>query len=338
MDNIYISIIVPAYNIEQYIGRCLESILQQTYRFLEVIVVDDGSTDNTGKILDQYAVKEKRVVAIHKENGGVSSARLAGLKKATGMYIGFVDGDDIVEPTMFERLVKNALAYSAEISHCGYKMIFPNGKVDYYYNTGKIIQQNKIKGLEDLISGQYIEPALYNKLFHKKLFEQLIEKMSMYKDIRINEDLLMNYFLFKQSKLSIYEDICLYHYILRKGSAATSKLNEHKLKDPIYVMKIILEDSEDVPEIGEIIEERLIKQMINVSSLSLKEQKELVKPFRKTIRSELRIKSKEMIRKPYISKTTKIKAIWVSTIPFSYRWIHNLYTRITGLDKKYEIE
>ena len=81
MDNIYISIIVPAYNIEQYIGRCLESILQQTYRFLEVIVVDDGSIDNTGKILDQYAVKDQRVVAIHKENGGVSSARLAGVEK-----------------------------------------------------------------------------------------------------------------------------------------------------------------------------------------------------------------------------------------------------------------
>lgn len=81
MDNIYISIIVPAYNIEQYIGRCLESILQQTYRFLEVIVVDDGSIDNTGKILDQYAVKDQRVVAIHKENGGVSSARLAGVKR-----------------------------------------------------------------------------------------------------------------------------------------------------------------------------------------------------------------------------------------------------------------
>lgn len=228
MDN-KISIIVPAYNIETYLARTLDSVLAQTYRNIEVIVVNDGSKDGTGAVLDHYAAQDHRVKAIHKENGGVTSARLRGVAEATGEWIGFVDGDDLVEPDMYERLLENALKYDADISHCGYRMVFPS-RVDYYHNTGKLVEQDHDAGLRDLICGSFVEPALWNKLYRRALFTGITEKMDF--SIKINEDVLMNYWLFKASRKSVYEDFCPYHYILRPGSAATSKLNEHKLRDP----------------------------------------------------------------------------------------------------------
>ena len=126
-----ISIIVPAYNIEAYLGRCLDSLLVQTHENIEIVVVDDGSKDATRTIMDDYASRDNRIKVLHKENGGVTSARLCGVAEASGDWIGFVDGDDYVEPEMFARLLKNALDYHADISHCGYRMVFPNGRVDY---------------------------------------------------------------------------------------------------------------------------------------------------------------------------------------------------------------
>ena len=97
MDEKLVSVIIPAYNIEDYIGRCLDSVLSQTYKNLEIIVIDDGSSDRTGEILDDYEKKNHRMKVIHKENGGVSSARNIGIDRANGDYIGFVDGDDRVK-------------------------------------------------------------------------------------------------------------------------------------------------------------------------------------------------------------------------------------------------
>ncbi|MFQ7311615.1 MAG: glycosyltransferase family 2 protein [Sellimonas sp.] len=338
MEDIIISIIVPAYNIEAYIGRCLESIIKQTHTNLEIIVVDDGSTDKTGRIIDKYATSDKRIIPIHKKNGGVSSARFAGIGIATGLYIGFVDGDDYVEPKMFEYLLSNIVQYHADISHCGYKMIFPDGHIDYYYNTKKILFQNNMMGLKDLVSGLFVEPGLCNKLFSKQLFENLLKHEQLFTSIRINEDLLLNYFLFKEAKCSVYEDICPYNYILRQNSAATSKINENKLKDPIKVMKIICTNSIDSSEVNKVAEERLFNQMVGIAVMSDRDQPELIRPYRARIRKELKGKLKYIMECEYLSKSTKIKVVWTVLWPASYRLVHTLYEKVTGLDKKYSIE
>ena len=175
MNENKISVIVPVYNIENYIEKTVESIRNQTYKNLEIILVDDGSSDNSGRILDEIAAKDSRIQVIHQENGGVTSARIAGIKIATGDWIGFVDGDDFIEPDMYQRLLENALKYSAQISHCGYQMVFPS-RVVYYYNTGRLVQQDKLTGLYDLLDGSFIEPGLCNKLFHKTLFHSLLHE------------------------------------------------------------------------------------------------------------------------------------------------------------------
>lgn len=230
-----ISVIVPVYNVADDLPRCLDSILAQKYPRIEMIAVDDGSSDSSGKVLNEYARRYANIQVIHQENGGVTSARLRGVAQASGEWIGFVDGDDEIEPDMYERLLRNALEYEAEISHCGYQMHFADGRVNYFHNTGVLEKQDRITALRELLSGERVEPGLCNKLFHKSLFAGLTMPM----DIRINEDLLMNYYLFAAADQTVYDDWCPYHYIVRNTSASRAKVNAHKIYDPIRVKEII---------------------------------------------------------------------------------------------------
>ncbi len=240
-ENILISIIVPAYNLENYIEKTIDSILAQTHNNLEVIIVNDGSKDNTWSVIEKLLSKDKRVIGIDKENGGVTSARLEGIKAAKGKYIAFVDGDDLVDPDMFERLLHNAVRYKADISHCGYKKI-SDEKVNYYYNTGRLVKQDREAGLKDLIEGSFVEPALCNKLYKSTLFHRLLHADLMDKSIKHFEDLLMNYYLFKEADTSVYEDFCPYNYIVRKGSASKSPTSVELIYDPSHVREIITDD------------------------------------------------------------------------------------------------
>ncbi|MBR6917899.1 MAG: glycosyltransferase, partial [Clostridia bacterium] len=216
-DEIKISVIVPAYNLEKCLQATVESILSQTHKNLEIIIVNDGSADGTRDVIEKLAAADERIVPVNKENGGVTSARLEGIRIAKGDFIGFVDGDDLIDSDMYERLLDNAIKYNADISHCGYKKVFAD-KVDYYYNSGNSVVQDNESGLKDLLSGSFIEPGLWNKLFRKTLFKIFLEKDLIDKKIKNYEDLLMNYYLFKQAKVSVYEDFCPYHYIVREGS------------------------------------------------------------------------------------------------------------------------
>lgn len=238
-----ISVIVPAYNNAPWLPATLDSILAQTYSNLEIVVVDDGSTDDTAAVLRAYSEKDSRIHAIRKANGGVTSARLLGVAESTGQWIGFVDGDDYIEPQMYARLMENAAAYNADISHCGQQMIYPDGKVQYYYNSGILKQQDRNTGLRDLLEETLIEPGLCNKLYKRSLFEGLEEKMEL--SIKNNEDFLMNFYLFSMANTSIFEDVCPYHYLIRQGSASRRRLNEHLIYDPIRVKEIILRSCDE---------------------------------------------------------------------------------------------
>ena len=334
--NELISIVIPAYNIQDYLGPTLDSILAQTYQNIEIIIVNDGSKDNTGVVADAYAAKDSRIRVIHKENGGVTAARLRGVAEATGEWIGFIDGDDYIEPQMYEQLLSNALEHHAQISHCGYQMVFPNGRIDYYYNTGRLLKQGKISGLKDLISGTYIEPSLCNKLFHKILFHSLLHDGVMDMTVKNNEDLLMNYHLFKAAECAVFEDFCPYHYLLRRGSASTSKVTAHKLWDPLLVMRMILEDAHD--EVKPVAFQRFVRQLIWGAAMETTADPELIKPFRSFARKELRMHLKTVLLSRKHGARLKIMALWAAVWPWSYCVVHRLYAHLRGTDKKYEIQ
>lgn len=138
-----ISVIIPVYKVEKYLDRCVESVVNQTYKNLEIILVDDGSPDNCPQMCDEWAKKDKRIKVIHKENGGVSSARNLGLEQATGNYIAFVDSDDWLDLTMYEELVKSATETNADMVFCKIKRVFQNGKVEEFYEKNLCKIKNK---------------------------------------------------------------------------------------------------------------------------------------------------------------------------------------------------
>lgn len=238
-----ISIVVPVYNVEEYLARCLDSILNQTHKDIEIITVDDGSTDSSGNILDEYSMKDSRIKVIHQNNCGVSSARLRGINEASGEWIGFVDADDYIEPDMYETLFKNAVQYNADISHCGHRLIHLDGNVHYFYNTGTIKEQNTTSGLIDLLNGDFVEPTLCTKLIKRTLLTETIANHKIDTTLKYNEDFLLNFLCFSISSQSVYYDFCPYHYYARETSATRNRFNLKKILDPIKVRHYILQTS-----------------------------------------------------------------------------------------------
>ena len=145
-SELLISVIVTAYNIERYLPRCLDSLIAQTYQRLEIIVVDDGSTDRTGQICDRYAAECPRISVIHKENGGPSAARNAGVKIAKGDYIGYVDGDDWVEPDMYEEMLRACTDLQVPVAICTYRQVGEGA--EKIHPTGNVMLLDRNRALE----------------------------------------------------------------------------------------------------------------------------------------------------------------------------------------------
>lgn len=223
MDPI-ISIIVPIYNVGKYLPKCIESILNQTFKNFELILVNDGSTDNSGVVCDDYAKKDTRIKIIHKSNGGVSSARNAGLYVAKGEYIGFVDPDDYIDKNMYEKLYRLCIDNNSDIAICRFNREI-NGKIQNKESTEEIIELNNMEAMNELFKGNLYRFSLCNKLFSKKCFNDVL-----FPEERIHEDLSTTYKLFANSKKAVYINYCGYIYVRRENSILTSTYNEKRLQ------------------------------------------------------------------------------------------------------------
>lgn len=215
-----ISIIVPVYNTEAYLPACVESLLRQTHADLELIFVDDGSTDGSGALLDVYAEKDPRVRVIRQNNGGVSAARNVGIEKATGAYIGFVDSDDTVEPNYVETLL-GAFAAHPEIgvSICN-RFIHghPNGRgIGAAAGAGRVLSPRE--AIRNAVSiGKSFEGYLWNKLFRAEIFRNNPD-FRLDPSLAICEDLLLCVAIFASGQKSYFDPTSLYHYNYRKTGA-----------------------------------------------------------------------------------------------------------------------
>ena len=239
--NELISVVIPAYNVAPYIEKCLGSVLDQVNQSIEIIIVDDGSTDRSGEIAQSYADRyPDKIKIIHQKNSGVTTARINGVEASSGKWIGFVDADDEIEPDMYERLLKNALENDADISHCGYRTIVEGRERAFFYNTGQLLIQDRESALKSLLAGEF-EPSLCTKLYKKELISAVINENKIDKSIKYNEDLLMNYYLFLKAKKSVLEDFCGYHYVARESSATRSSFRIESTIDPVRVSKMILD-------------------------------------------------------------------------------------------------
>lgn len=236
-----ITIIVPAYNVEPYIERCITSILNQTFHCLEVIAIDDGSSDATGAILDELVQKDNRLIVVHQKNAGLVMVREKGIAMASGDYVGFVDGDDAVDHDMYERLLNNLLETDADISHCGLCVYWDDNTTELHYGTGKKMVQSSAEALRDLLQGKIFDSSLCNKLYRRELLADSCLDAS----IQSNEDLLRNFVLFSRAKSIVYEDFCGYQYWSRRNSMSNDSHVVRRAQQVIQARKCIADHASD---------------------------------------------------------------------------------------------
>lgn len=214
MSKIKVSIIVPVYNVEKYLEKCLKSLVKQTLKDIEIIVVNDGTKDNSQKIIDKYTKKYDFVKCYIKENGGVSSARNYGLKYAKGEYITFVDSDDYVEKDMYENMYNKAISRDFDIVVCNLKYIYSDKEINVYSNLN-----NDLFGLDEVKKSMInIYPSSWNKIYNKRLFKSKVK----FKEKVWYEDVEFLYRLYPHINSIGVIDGHYYNYIQRYGSITST--------------------------------------------------------------------------------------------------------------------
>ena len=215
MENDLISVIVPVYNMEQYLERCVNSILRQTYEKLEIILVDDGSTDASPRMCDVFAKRDGRIKVVHKTNGGLSDARNAGLAVATGDYIGYVDSDDWIVHDMYEHMYRSCVEQDAQLCVCRYFSEYADRTEGG--GSGECVPLTRDELLRIYIGG-HAQYVIYNSVWSKLFRRSLVEGVVFPKG-RNSEDIMYTTRAFCKLDKAVYLDKCLYHYVLdREGS------------------------------------------------------------------------------------------------------------------------
>lgn len=218
-----ISVILPIYNIENFMDRCMESVLSQTYKNLEIIMVDDGATDSCPQMCDEYARKDSRIVVYHKQNGGLSDARNYGIERAKGEYITCIDPDDCVDKDYVEYLYNTLIKYKAKMSICQHRVQFDSGKVDEHGAEGDE-KLETTKCLERLLYHDVIDTSAWAKLYHKSLFKEV-----RYPKGKLFEDIATTYLLMLQCEYIAVGYLSKYTYFVRSNSIVTSAFKPAKL-------------------------------------------------------------------------------------------------------------
>lgn len=218
-----ISVVLPIYNVEPYLKKCLDSVIAQTYKNIEIILVDDGSLDNSGVICDNYATLDNRIVVIHKANGGLSDARNTGIKVAKGKYLTFIDSDDYIETNYIEVLYNSTKKHNADISIGGHNIVYQSGKIKAKVNDKQCVLSPK-HVLEKLLYDNGVDLSSWAKLYDKNLFNNIKFPVG-----RFYEDSATTYKLVDMCKVISVEPVPVYNYCLRNTSITKSKFTQKKL-------------------------------------------------------------------------------------------------------------
>lgn len=217
-----ISVIVPVYKVEQYLEKCVNSIIAQTYSNLEIILVDDGSPDKCGYICDSFLKKDSRIKVIHKSNGGLSSARNAGIDIASGEYIGFVDSDDYIEPFMYEKLLDLIKHDKSKLAVCSVNYVYEDGKKINKTCSKKNILFNFHNAIIEMNIHRLFDMGAWSKLYHKSLFDNLRFPVG-----KLSEDFYIMFKLFDRAQSISYLAIPCYNYLQRSNSITRSTKINH---------------------------------------------------------------------------------------------------------------
>lgn len=322
MQEPVISVIVPVYNVEKYLNRCVQSIVDQTYKNLEIILVDDGSPDHCPQMCDAWAKKDSRIQVIHKKNGGVASARNMGIKNSRGKYFAFIDPDDFIEAEMYELMHSRIKKDDSDLCSCNMRTVLENGQAN---GTVADFPEATFIGNDILcayFSEEHFLPSTCDKLYKA----EIVKKNNIFfsETLEIGEDFTFNYYFFKNSKRVSAISNCLYNYFYNRKNSASNKCsakwllrwkNTKKIRDlernnePVYKMCNRMFAKELLSCFKEITEKKKTKELKSVY---------------KEILNEMKRNSKSFINSVYISKKIRISYMLFHVHPFIFLTLHRL--------------
>lgn len=320
-----ISIVVPVYKVEQYLNKCIDSILAQTFADFELILVDDGSPDKCGEICDDYAKHDSRVVVIHKQNGGLSDARNAGIDIARGAYIGFVDSDDYIAPDMYETLYRDIQNEQADMSVCGVYKVRGEKIIPFFCSNDYFVVDGK-KAFEVVMQMKIASITVWNKLYRINLFDDL-----RYPVGRLSEDVfIIADLLFKANKV-VFHIVPQYYYRIQPNSISNSgfspRLERDRADAYIHIQELV---KIYCPEAQAVLDYRLwLSDRYFISMLSTQPQS-VRNEYRSSIRG-IKVKFARNLRKifvnPYNSLKEKIMYVIIAVSPAMFMFIRKIYDR-----------
>ena len=316
-----ISVIVPIYNVEKYLRVCVDSIINQTYKNLEIILVDDESPDNCPAICDEYKEKDNRIKVIHQKNKGLSGARNSGIDISTGKYLVFLDSDDYLELDAIEILYNSLKQYNVKISICGRNYVFENNKKICKIKESVEKKYNFEEAIEEMNKFYYFDMSAWGKLYSRDLFDNIRFPVG-----KLSEDYFVMYKLFKNANQVSYTSAPLYNYLQRQNSISRNKkINE----DFIEAARNQMNDLENISENLKIITHvAYASSMLTVTDFYIKQKvncpKNKIKYFRQDI-----INNYKFIKKyKCLSKAKRIQFKLFITNYNLYKVVFSFYRKI----------
>lgn len=307
MDEAKISVIVPIYRVERYLCRCIESIVAQTHENMEIILVDDGSPDGCGAICDQYAQRDGRIVVIHQENAGVSAARNAGLRIATGEWIGFVDGDDWVEPDMYAYLLKLAQTHGAGVSQCGLFQDEPGGGEERFSADEETVLFEDI-GQWSAEDWKGVSNSACNKLYRADCLRDILYDP----DCFVGEDLRFNLCVLLEGKGLVLGNRTMYHYVQHEDSACHAPPSAAM----IHSHHNMLLQAREMADIGAVarrrFQEEWLKIGMHICSQTLRFPEQGLEPLLEQLRADLRQEIGILLIRSGLSPRMRAKAVLIA--------------------------
>lgn len=311
-----VSVIIPVYKVEKYLDKCVESVVNQTYKNLEIILVDDGSPDACPAMCDNWAQRDSRIKVIHKQNGGLSSARNAGLDVCTGEYVGFVDSDDWIEPDMYEYLLNICADNGADVARCAFVIETENS--DNAAHLQGDSELSVLRGDElivELVNGDYNEGIMCNKLYKRKLFDSV-----RFKEGITIEDCLANYYIYRQQVTLVSSYAVKYHY-LQRGDSITGTAFSEKSFDILKVHGEIMNSEVDNPNTFK----HCLKTYVRYNIIYLRTCIAYEKKFyRDDMRNEVKKYSSAILHSPICDKKLKFRVLLITYMFPLYKLMVNV--------------
>lgn len=297
MKDILISVIVPVYKAEEKLDRCVESIVGQTYRNLEIILVDDGSPDSSPELCDEWATKDSRIKVVHKKNGGASSARNAGISAATGEYITFVDSDDWIEPDMYSSLLEDALHFNADKAICGF--CTSNSRPAEQSEDVKVLDRVQSRALSVLGGNDEVWRALYSA--------SLISDVHFDESFTVAEDTLFNYEISRRTDRQTVSSRKLYHYN-QDSEGALHIMDAKKVLDRIIVTEYMWKNEIASPKLHDTMLKAYVKKILSIIEDCVRTDACDCDWYRQDVRKNVRARLPELLRADVPTKS-KLKLL-----------------------------